>query len=491
MRIGHQLVLGSSTAIVLVMSIYGATSLRHRQQLLGDALMRETETLAHSMQIVANSAIRNDQVDRLDRVLGRILRDRDMAISAVLDPSGRLMAGGPRGGLACLEPLVRQAAQLAELHVWADCGTRVRLIVLPLQRPAAVIVIARRTTVMDRDYAASRRRLAITSIALAVLGSLAILLVVRVWLTRPLADILADVRGLGQSQLPQSITVPRAARELQDLARGFNEMVERLETNRVTLVRETEERIALERRLRNSELFAALGRLTGGVAHELGSPLGVIGVRAEAIQASPGATSDVKRHAQAIGHEVDRIARLVRDLVHVGRRHGAGDDRVDVAALVRSATDALRRDAESAGIDVQASVPEEQMQVVGDATLLRHALYGVGLNAVQALRGHSGERTLRIVLERAGESARIVLEDTGPGIAPEDLARVFEPFFTTKDVGEGTGLGLAISAGIAEEHGGVLTLGPAERGGVRAQLDLPLASASRGSSSPADAGTGP
>ena len=486
MRLAHQLVLGSSAAIVLVMSIYGVTSLRHREQLLGDALVRETEMLAQSMQIVANSAIRNGQAEQLDRVLDRIRSDPDIAISAVLDSAGRLVAGGPQDSLSCVQALAR-AGRLAETQVWADCGGRVRLIVLPLRRPAEAIVVARRTTVMDRDYAASRRRIAITSVALAVLGSLATLAVVRVWLTRPLADILAGVRQLGGPPLPRPIAVPRAAQELRHLAHAFNEMVERLDGNQQTLVRETEERIALERRLRESEMFAALGRLTGGVAHELGSPLGVIGVRAEAIQASPGGTPEVKRHAEAIGHEVDRIARLVRGLVHVGRRHGAGADRVEMGALVRATTDALRRDAEGAGIDVRAAIPAEEIQVLGDATLLHHAVYGVGLNAVQALRGHAGERTLRVALERAGGNARVVLEDTGPGIPPEDYARVFEPFFTTKDVGEGTGLGLAISAGIAEEHGGVLTLAPAPGGGVRAQLDLPLAAGQGPDDAPAGA----
>jgi signal transduction histidine kinase len=290
-----------------------------------------------------------------------------------------------------------------------------------------------------------------------------------------LGAVLAGVRQLGGTGLPRPVSIPRAAGELQQLAHAFNEMIERLEVKEQTLLRETEERIALERRLRDSELFAALGRLTGGVAHELGSPLGVIGVRAEAILASPEAGADARRHAGAIGQEVDRIARLVRDLVHVGRRHGAGADVVELGGVVRSTADALRRDSADSGIDLRVELPGEAVHVRGDATLLRHALYGVGLNAVQALRAHPGKREIAVTLDRAGQSAREVIEDSGPGIPADELARVFEPFFTTKDVGEGTGLGLAISAGIAEEHGGVLTLTPASSGGLRAQLDLPVA----------------
>ncbi len=481
MRLSQQLVLGSSAVVALVMTIYGLTALEQRQRLIGGALVRETETLAHAMQIVASSALRNGQVAALDSVLARIHDDPDIAISAVLDPAGRVIAGGPADSLACVSTLVARAGQLAETHAWADCGGRVRLVILPLKRPAEVLVIARRTTVMERDTAASRRQLVITSLALAVLGSLAILVVLRRWLTGPLAEVLVGVRRLGGPAVPAPIAVPRAARELQDLARAFNEMVERLDGKQRSLLRETEERIALERRLRDSELFAALGRLTGGVAHELGTPLGVIGVRAEAIQSSPHATPELRRHAESIGEEVERIARLVRDLVHVARRNGTPDGSVGLAGLVRETAEALRPEADAAGVDLRVSVPNEELPVGGDGRLLRHALYCVGLNAVQAMREHPGARTLALSLERADGTARVVVEDSGPGIAPDDYPRVFEPFFTTKDVGQGSGLGLAISAGIAEEHGGTLTLAPAPSGGVRAQLVLPLSPTRNGS----------
>ncbi len=474
MRLAHQLVLGSSAAVALVMTLFGVSILRQREQTIGDAMVRETETLAHAMQIVANSAVRNGQTGPLDRVLARILRDPDMALSAVLDPSGRLLAGGPADSLACVDTLVARRGQLSEMHVWADCGGRVRLIVLPLQRPAEALVIARRTTVMDRATADARRRILLTSVALAVLASVAILVVVRVWLTAPLARVMAGVRGLGGPALPHAVEVPRGATELRALAHAFNEMVERLDGKQESLIRETEERIALERRLRSTELFAALGRLTGGVAHELGSPLGVISVRAEAIQASAAAPPEVRRHAEAIGVEVERIVRLVRDLVHVARRHGAGDAVTDLAAVVGAVAEGLRPQANAAGIELRVSLPREAVPVRGDDMLLRHALYGVALNAVQALRSHAGERVLRIELARAAGTARVVVEDSGPGIPPHLVPRVFEPFFTTKDVGEGSGLGLAISAGIAEEHGGTLSLEAAPDGGVRALLELPV-----------------
>jgi signal transduction histidine kinase len=222
-------------------------------------------------------------------------------------------------------------------------------------------------------------------------------------------------------------------------------------------------------------VFAAVGRLTGGVAHELGSPLGAIAVRAEAIQSYEDAPAEVRRQAEAIGADVDRIAQLVRDLVHVARRHGPSVGVVELGSVVGDVVRSLEGQAGGAGVDLLLDLPPEGVRVQGDGRLLRHALYGVTLNALQAMDGHAGERRVRLSVERGTDDAVVVVEDTGPGIAPELYPRVFEPFFTTKDVGAGTGLGLAISAGIVEEHGGRLTLVPAEGGGVRAELRLSLA----------------
>jgi signal transduction histidine kinase len=475
MRLVHRLVLGSSIVVATVMSIYGVTALRQRRELIEQALVRETETLANSMQIVANSAIRNGQTAQLNRVMDRIFSDPQTSIGAVLDSAGRVMAGGAEGGLGCVASRRTAAGRVPEIDAWADCGGRVRLRVVPLQPPAEALVIARRTTVVERDMAAAARSIVFTSIALAVLGSLAIVAVLRRWLTAPLGEILAGVDRLGGSADPSPIQVPRAAAELQHLARAFNAMLERLEGNQRTLMHEVEERIELERRLRDAESFAALGRLTGGVAHELGSPLGVIRVRAEAIGGLPDSPPAARRHASVISGEVERIERLVRDLVHVARRHGPAAVPTDLGGVVASVAGAFRGDAEAAGIDLRVSLPADPITVRADERLLHHALYGIVLNALQALRSHTGERVVTLDVERAESTARVVVEDTGPGIEPDLFPRVFEPFFTTKDVGDGSGLGLAISAGIAEEHGGKLTLAPAEGGGVRAQLEIPLA----------------
>lgn len=474
MRLAHRLVLGSSLVVATVMTIFGLNSVARRSRLIGDALIRETETLAHTLQIVANSAIRHEETPSLDRVLGRVLEDHEIAIAAALDSSGAVLAGGPRDGLSCVAPLVARRGRLAEYRGWTDCGGRVRIVVVPLERPAEVLVIARRTTIMDRDTAAAIRSIVFTNLALAVFGTLAILVVVRRWLTTPLDAVLQGVRHLGGATLPSKIVLPGGAAELQQLAQAFNEMVDRLDRNQRSLLHEVEERIELESRLRGAESFAAIGRLTGGVAHELGSPLGVIRVRAEAIQGAADSSEAARRHAGGIAAEVERIERLIRDLIHVARRHGPAMVPTDLRTVVESVIEAISSDATAAEIELLCELPPGPVPVSADERLLHHAIYGIALNAVQALRSAASPRRLSVSLEASGSVAMVVVEDNGPGIEPGILPRVFEPFFTTKDVGEGAGLGLAISAGIAEEHGGGVTVDPAPSGGVRAVIQLPL-----------------
>jgi signal transduction histidine kinase len=335
------------------------------------------------------------------------------------------------------------------------------------------MILGRRATVVDRDMAATRWRVFLTTLALVATAGVSILLVLRRTLSIPLAGIMKGVSSLGSPNPPLRVETPRVSGELHDLAVAFNEMADRLEGKRQSLIQETEERVALERQLRHSEKFAALGRFTGGLAHEIGTPLNVIGVRAEAVAGDPGVPPSVRRHAEEIIAEIDRIARLVSGLSHIAKRHHLIQERVDLVAIAEAVVADLRGFASEAAIRIAIDKPGSPVTSGGDPTLLQHAVNNLVLNAIQALARHTGERTVWIEVARVGSEARVTVEDSGPGISPEHLPHLFEPFFTTRDVGEGTGLGLAISLGIVEEHGGELRVERGDGNGVRAVITLP------------------
>ncbi|MGI9181387.1 MAG: sensor histidine kinase, partial [Longimicrobiaceae bacterium] len=447
MRIATRLILVLSLLLFAVMVVFTLLTQGPREELIGNGLIRETEVLAHTLQVVTNDALRDRRFADLDRVLGLLAGDAETIVAAVTDTEGQVLAGGREGDLAC----VRRSILEADRHAghpsgWAHCGgERVRWVVLPVQEPASLLILARYATVMEHDIALSRERQFLLMVLTALTGTLAVMLVLNRTLRAPLAEIMRGVRSLSGEGVPEPIQVSSAAGELASLAVAFNAMAAQLEARRLSLLREAEERLALERRLRGAERYALLGRLSGGLAHELGSPLNVIGVRAEAILTHSDAAPTVRLQGEQILAEVDRIAQLVRGLLHVARRHGIDARPLDLTALVRSAFAHVQKDAEPAGVQLQLELPAEPVVIRGEHTLLRHALLNLARNAVQALATHAGERRLWIALEPDTDRVRVVVQDSGPGIAPEDREQVFEPFFTTKDVGEGTGLGLSIS----------------------------------------------
>jgi len=113
--------------------------------------------------------------------------------------------------------------------------------------------------------------------------------------------------------------------------------------------------------------------------------------------------------------------------------------------------------------------------VSGDVLLLQQALLNILINAEHAIEstGTPGRINTSVYAVNGGDTVRLTIQDSGPGIAPEILPRIFDPFFTTKDVGKGTGLGLAITYGIVQEHGGTIHASNAPEGGARFTIDLP------------------
>jgi signal transduction histidine kinase len=479
MRIANRLVLLLGCSVAVVVSGYTLIAQRQRESMLRDALVRETEVLAWTVQVVVKNALRDRRFADLDRVLGEVVENPETLAGAVFDSRGNLVAGGADRSSACLPQIAREIRGLVTARRgWVHCDGAVHWIALPVRSSAETLLLARRATLMERDIRTSRIRHLVLALALAGTLGLVIHLVLLRLLTRPLGEVLRGVRRIEEAGPAVPLQIRGRSGELGHLARAFHSMAEQLEAKRQSQLREFDERLALERRLKEAEKFAMLGRLSGGLAHELGSPLGVIEMRAESILAEPGASSGSRRQAREIMGEVDRIAQFVRALLHAGRRHGVAHSPVDLAEVARAVAAELRPRANAGGVRLDAPGPGAPVLVEGDATLLRHVVFNLAVNAIQALSAHAGTRIIRIRLAQEGGRVHLVVEDTGPGIASEHVNQLFEPFFTTKPAGEGTGLGLAISRGIVEEHGGELRLELPVDGGVRAVIVMPAAGTS-------------
>ena len=235
---------------------------------------------------------------------------------------------------------------------------------------------------------------------------------------------------------------------------------------------------ALEQ-LRHSERLTTVGKLAAGVAHELGTPLNVISGHADLI-GSGLAPDDLQRSVRVIRSQVERISRVVRQLLDFSRRAGIGPEKTDLYRLVAEGVELFRPLAQKKGIAlvqsgaaVEATVNGAEIQQVL-ANLITNAMHAMPSGGTIEVTMDSATVLAPGQRGRATPHARISVRDEGSGIAPDVLPSVFDPFFTTKEVGEGTGLGLSVSYGIVRDHGGFISVDTLVGHGTTFHVYIPL-----------------
>jgi signal transduction histidine kinase len=322
-------------------------------------------------------------------------------------------------------------------------------------------------------------------------------------------------RGHFATQLP-----PGGSQELARLSTAVNQMAERLiadqqklaenirslnETNRLL----TEARDAMIR----TEKLASVGRLSAGIAHEVGNPLGAI----------LGYLALVGRHVTlphrdlvtAAEREAQRIDRIVRGLLDFARPRDTITQTIEINEVVRDTIELVQTQGHFTTIDVQVQLEPESLAVRGNPYQMQQVFVNLFVNAADALAGqadarltvrtsrrpvvapatqtparrkedppgidYSHRRRLAAIPRRpagdpeseSGEVVEIVVTDNGPGFPPELIPQVFEPFVTTKEPGKGTGLGLAVCSRIIEVMGGTIQAENGAEGGAVFRVVLP------------------
>ncbi|HET8562827.1 MAG TPA: ATP-binding protein, partial [Candidatus Binatia bacterium] len=345
-------------------------------------------------------------------------------------------------------------------------------------------VLGRRGWGLSRTLESRRNRIIVTTSALVLLLCILILILVRRNVSRPIRELVDRIKEIGQGHWEKRIEV-KGRDEISSVALDFNQMCERLQDMYGQLVKEQQERLSLEQHLRQSDKLASVGQLAAGLAHEIGTPLNIIGGRAEYLLRRPRSQNELIDNLHVIRSQMDRIAGIVRQLLEFSRRSEPAFRRIDVSHLLHKVTNLLQHQLSEKSIRVEITTADALPSLRADPDLLQQVFVNLFLNSLHAL---SAGGTIRISSEitrngngtgtvTSGDGAdclRITFEDNGAGISPEQIGQVFDPFFTTKDIGEGTGLGLSVSYGIIKDHGGEIQVESEVGRFTRFIIDLPL-----------------
>jgi len=213
---------------------------------------------------------------------------------------------------------------------------------------------------------------------------------------------------------------------------------------------------SLELQLTRAEKLATTGVLAAGIAHEVGTPLGIIRARAEILM-DDLRLPDSKRALEAIVQQIDRISSIIRQVLDFSSAQPVELRSVHAGAALQATLDLLEHRFRQQQLDLQVDVRPDVPPLAADANQLQQVLINVILNACDAC---SKGGTIAISAKKDDGAARVRWEirDNGAGIPAQDLLAVFDPFFTTKKRGEGTGLGLPVAASIVRNHGGDISL---------------------------------
>ncbi len=308
------------------------------------------------------------------------------------------------------------------------------------------------------------------------------------WLvTRPLLQLVQQVRSLPDRSyrdpiLSSGIDEPRelgvALEQMRKLVvereeelAGLNQELE------VRVQKRTEELRQAQVQLVQAEKLASVGKLAGGVAHEVNNPTGVILARSSylvSVADDEGLDPDVIEDLEVIVQQAERIRTITGDLLSFARRSHARPAPLDLAEICELTRNLLRHAASKAGVGVSAEAVG-QTRAQGQRDGMEQVVFNLVKNAIEAApRGGHVQVTCRGLADEPW--VELTVDDDGPGVAMDKRSSVFDPFFTTKPLGQGTGLGLSVVYGIIENHQGTIRIEDSPLGGARFLLRLPAAS---------------
>ncbi|WP_394708781.1 PAS domain S-box protein [uncultured Desulfobulbus sp.] len=243
-------------------------------------------------------------------------------------------------------------------------------------------------------------------------------------------------------------------------------------TNVVAMGRDITREQHLIEQLHHAQKMEAIGKLAASIAHEFGNPLLGIRFALRDVQQRLAEDSEDKKLLHLAENECDRMRKLIRDLQQFNRPSTRQRTVFDLHCILEDILTLNHNFLSKKKITLNRVYDHRALWVSAVEDQIRQVFINLTINAADAMAQKGGTLTIKTALR--GNEAKVWVEDSGTGIAPENVGRIFEPFFTTKAAVEGAGLGLPVSYGIVRAHGGTIEV-QSEPGKTIFSVTLPTA----------------
>lgn len=289
----------------------------------------------------------------------------------------------------------------------------------------------------------------------------------------------ADVRKVLSGRVPKTVrdaklvTRDAVTMHAQATASRMRDVSGRILGAVVTL-EDVSEIKSLTDQLIRADRLAAMGELTAGVAHEVRNPLGIIRASVQLLEEAQCNPERIEEASSVIKQEIDRLDKVIKALLDFGRPSKPTLIATDVTDVLADVVLFTRRFASRADVEIEEEYAHGLPKVMADPDQLKQVFVNLISNAVQAMEPRGGGSIkLSAFVDEGFVTVRV--EDTGPGIAAEDVAKVFDPFYSRRE--GGTGLGLTIVHRIVDEHDGHIEVESVPGEGTAFTVSLPATQA--------------
>lgn len=456
-------------------AIWGYWTWQRESAQLRAALSREGRILVSAMAIPIINALLYEELGiieeggLLDNFVADIMKQEQLQplYAIILDRNGRVLA---HNDLTEFGKIYRDSITLSAMNSDTVIESQLEFDGREIIDFAAPLAIGgKRWGLLRMGVSQQRLQQQLSSLAVQLLtftatfalGSLGVFFAVGHRLASPLQKLARQMEEVKEEALPYHPSQLRGD-EIGELQKSFSYMMERLLNSEKA--RQQAQQILLE-----SERLATIGMIVSGVAHEVNNPLA--GIQSALYNLERKGGPEARRYTLLIGKEVERISKIVGQLLDLSRsgavRFETVESRVFFRELSLFAGMALK--GRVARFEAQDLAPACAVHL--DRDKIHQVILNLILNAADAA-GDQGQVALRAEVKDGWYCLGV--GDNGPGVPTALRERIFETFFTTKDSGKGTGMGLALSKSIAEAHNGRLELLPPQAKGATFVLKIPL-----------------